>query len=158
MQQDPLLLILPADRELVRADCVIAGADRIAREGWWVRGGGGAHPREKFAPAAAARFVVIADSSKPVLALNPPVPVELLAFGLAATLRRLGEVTVRDAPASPDGGVIADYTGPVEDPAELAAFLCATPGVIGHGLFDPDLVSVILVGRDDNVEQRTLRS
>lgn len=145
-------------RSLDHLDLAIDGADQIAPDGWLVKGGGGAHTREKIVAAAADRFVVIADSSKPVLALQPPVPVELLQFGLAAALRRLGEVTVRDAPASPDGGVIADYTGPVEDPAELAAFLCAMPGVIGHGLFEPDLVSVILVGRDDNVEQRTLRS
>jgi ribose 5-phosphate isomerase A len=36
---------------------------------------------------AADRFVVIADSSKPVEALHAPVPLELLAFGLRATWR-----------------------------------------------------------------------
>lgn len=145
-------------QSLDHLDLAIDGADQIAPDGWLVKGGGGAHTREKIVAAAAERFIVIADSSKPVLALQPPVPVELLRFGLPATLRRLGEVTVRDAPASPDGGVIADYAGPVEDPAELAIRLAATPGVIGHGLFEPDLVSVILVGRADAVEQRTLRS
>ena len=139
-------------------DIAIDGADQIAPDGWLVKGGGGAHTREKIVAAAADRFVVIADSGKPTLALHPPVPVELLSFGLPAILRMLGAVTVRDCPLSPDGGVIADFTGPVHDPAELAARLAATPGVIGHGLFGPDLVSVILVGRGDEVEQRTLRS
>ncbi len=139
-------------------DIAIDGADQVAPDGWLVKGGGGAHTREKIVAAAADRFVVIADSSKPTLVLHPPVPVELLNFGLPATLRTLGGVTVRDCPLSPDGGVIADYMAAFGDPAELAARLAATPGVVGHGLFGPDLVSVILVGRGDEVEQRTLGS
>jgi ribose 5-phosphate isomerase A len=138
-------------------DIAIDGADQIAPDGWLVKGGGGAHTREKIVAAAAARFVVIADSTKPTLALRPPVPVELLGFGQPATLRLLGEVRIREAPLSPDGGVIADYHGGFDDPAELAARLSATPGVIGHGLFSADLVSVILIGRGTEVEQRTLR-
>ena len=139
-------------------DIVIDGADQIAPDGWLVKGGGGAHTREKIVAAAGDRFVVIADSGKPTLALHPPVPLELVEFGLPATLRLLGHVTLREAPRSPDGGVIADYTAPFTNPAELAARLSATPGVIDHGLFGPDLVSVILVGRGEEVEQRTLRT
>ncbi len=149
------LAVEPFSR-LDRLDIAIDGADQITPDGWLVKGGGGAHTREKIVAAAADRFVVIADSTKPVPALHPPVPVELLAFGLPATLRRLGDVTIRDAPASPDGGVIADYRASFGDPAKLAAWLAATPGVVGHGLFEPDLVSVVLVGRGDEVERRDL--
>ncbi len=138
-------------------DLAIDGADQITPSGWLVKGGGGAHTREKVFAAAADRFVVIADSSKPVPALRPPVPVELLQFGLAATMRRLGDVTLRDTPASPDGGVIADYDGNFDDPAELAARFAETPGLIGHGLFEPSLVSVVLIGRGERVEQRIIR-
>jgi ribose 5-phosphate isomerase A len=139
-------------------DIAIDGADQIDPEGWLIKGGGGAHTREKIVASAAARFVVIADSSKPTMALHPPVPVELLRFGHGATLRVLGKATVRaGAPPSPDGGVIADYTGAFDEPAELAARLSATAGVVGHGLFSPDLVSVILVGRGTEVERRALR-
>src|SRR5271154_260416 len=91
-------------------DLTIDGADQIAPDGWLVKGGGAAHTREKIVAAAADRFVVIADSTKLVAALHAPVPLELLAFGLASTLRRLGPVSVRNVPPSPDGGVIADYT------------------------------------------------
>jgi ribose 5-phosphate isomerase A len=80
------------------------------------------------------------------------VPLELLAFGLAATLRELGSAELRGGPPSPDGGVIADWTGPVGDPAELAARLDATPGVVDHGLFPPSLVSDLVVARDGEVE------
>ena len=72
-----------------RFDITIDGADQIAPDGWLVKGGGAAHTMEKIVAAAADRFVVIADSSKPVTALHPPVPLELLEFGLAATMRRL---------------------------------------------------------------------
>ncbi len=100
-----------------RFDMTIDGADQIAPDGWLVKGGGAAHTREKLVAIAADRFVVIADSSKPVPALRAPVPLELLEFGLAATLRRLGNVTLRDVPRSPDGGVIADYHGAAHRPA-----------------------------------------
>lgn len=139
---------------LAELDIAIDGADQITQDGWLVKGGGGAHTREKIVAVAAARFVVIADSTKPVPVLRPPVPVELLRFGLRATLRRLSPVTVRNAPLSPDGGVIADYQGEIGDAAELAARLSATPGVIGHGLFEPGLVSLVLIGRGDSVERR----
>src|SRR5258708_24376407 len=140
-------------------DIAVDGADQIAPDGWLIKGGGGAHTREKIVAGAAARFVVIADSTKPTFALHPPVPVELLRFGHRATLRELGTVTVRaGAPPSPDGGIIGDYLAPFDDSGELAARLSATPGVIGHGLFSPDLVSVILVGHGSRVEKRTLRT
>ena len=91
--------------ELERLDIAIDGADQIAPDGWLIKGGGGAHLREKVVAAAAERFVVIADSSKPVEALSAPVPLELFAFGLRSTLARLGEeVALRDAPRSPDDG------------------------------------------------------
>jgi ribose 5-phosphate isomerase A len=134
-------------------DLAIDGADQIAPDGWLVKGGGGAHTREKLVAAAAERFVVIADSSKPVTALHQPVPLELLAFGLAATMRRIGPVSRRDVPPSPDGGVIADFHGPVGDPSALAAWLAATPGVIDHGLFPPNMVATILVARAGSVER-----
>jgi len=138
---------------LDRIDIAIDGVDQVDPAGWLVKGGGGAHTREKIVAAAAERFVVIASSNKLVQALAPPIPLELLAFGLPATLRALGPVEVRDAQRSPDGGVIADYLGPVEDPAELAERLAATPGVVEHGLFPPELVTEILIGRVGGVDR-----
>jgi ribose 5-phosphate isomerase A len=138
--------------ELDRLDIAIDGADQVTGDGWLVKGGGGAHTREKIVAAAADRFVVIADSSKPVDRIRPPIPLELAAFGLASTLRELGSAQVRDAPPSPDGGVIADYVGEVNEPQRLAAWLAAVPGVIEHGLFGPQLVSQVLVARGETVE------
>jgi len=57
---------------------------------------------------------------------------------------------------SPDGGLIADYRGPVGDPAELSAWLASIPGVVGHGLFPPKLVSEVLIGRGESAERLEL--
>jgi ribose 5-phosphate isomerase A len=138
---------------LDRLDLTIDGADQIDPAGWLVKGGGAAHTREKVVAAASGRFVVIGSSDKLVEAIAPPVPLELLPFGVRATLRALGPAELRDVPPSPDGGVIADYLGPVEDPADLADRLAAIPGVVEHGLFPPDLVSEILVARNGRVER-----
>jgi ribose 5-phosphate isomerase A len=136
-----------------RLDLTIDGADQVDPSGWLVKGGGAAHTREKIAAAASGRFVVIVSSEKLVETIAPPIPLELLAFGVQATLRALGLAEPRGVPPSPDGGVIADYLGPVEDPGELAHRLAGTPGVVEHGLFPPALVSEILVGRKGRVER-----
>jgi ribose 5-phosphate isomerase A len=138
---------------ITRLDLTIDGADQVDPVGWLVKGGGAAHTREKIAAAASDRFVVIVSADKLVEAIAPPIPLELLAFGADATLQALGLAERRSVPPSPDGGVIADYLGPVEDPGEVADRLAATPGVVEHGLFPPDLVSEILVGRDGQAER-----
>jgi ribose 5-phosphate isomerase A len=149
------LAVEPFDA-LERLDIAIDGADQIAPDGWLIKGGGGAHTREKVVASAAERFVVIASSNKPVARLTPPVPLELLAFGLPATLRAVAPATLRDAPPSPDGGLIADHLGEIGDAAGLAARLDAVPGVIGHGLFPPALVTDVIIGRGDEVEHRSV--
>jgi ribose 5-phosphate isomerase A len=150
------LAVEPFDT-LDRLDIAIDGADQIAPDGWLIKGGGGAHTREKIVAAAARRFVVIASSDKLVNRLASPVPLELLPFGLAATLRAVRPARLRDgAPPSPDGGLIADWEGELDDPAGLAARLAATAGVVDHGLFEATLVSDVLVARGDEVEHRRI--
>jgi ribose 5-phosphate isomerase A len=139
-----------------RLDLAIDGADQVDPVGWLVKGGGGAQTREKIVAAAADRFVVIVSSDKPVRRLHPPVPLELLAFGLAATLRALPGAAVRVAPPTADGGVLADYHGDVGDPAELSAMLDAVPGVVSHGLFPPSMVTSVLIARGDQVQVRQI--
>ena len=156
-QAASLGLSLEPFETLDHLDLAVDGADQVAADLWLVKGGGGAHTREKIVAAAAAGFVVIVSSDKLVDRLGPPVPLELLRFGLPATLRRLsrlGPVRLRDAGPTPDGGVLADYLGEVGDPPALAAELSSVPGVVDHGLFPADLVSSVLVGREDGSVQR----
>jgi ribose 5-phosphate isomerase A len=138
-------------------DIAIDGADQVSPDGWLVKGGGGAHTREKIVAAAAHRFVVVADSSKAVGEIRPPIPLELLEFGIAATLRAVAPAEVRSGwPPSPDGGVIADYRGAVPDPRTVCERLAATPGVVDHGLFPASMVSDVIIARGATVEHRTI--
>jgi ribose 5-phosphate isomerase A len=139
--------------EFDRLDLALDGADQVAPSGWLVKGGGGAHTREKVVAAAAERFVVIASSNKLVDSLAPPIPLELLPFGLESTLRLLEPVALRSTPPTPDGGLLADYLGPVEDPERLMARLSPIPGVVEHGLFPPHLTSEILVATGSSVRR-----
>ena len=141
--------------EVGELDIAIDGADEIDPGGWLVKGGGGAHTREKIVAASARRFVVIASAEKAVRKLQPPVPLELLAFGVKRTLLALDPAELRDVPRSPDGGLIADYLGAIGDPVELSRRLSTTPGVVEHGLFAPELVSLILIAGEGGVERRT---
>jgi ribose 5-phosphate isomerase A len=149
-------------------DIAIDGADQVDPAGWLVKGGGAAQTREKIVAAAARRFVVIVSAEKAVAALHPPVPLELLRFGVGRTLAEVGDARLRggtrgpaagavdatDALESPDGNLIADYFGPIGNPAELAARLSATPGVVEHGLFAPEMVSCVLIAGAGGVERR----
>jgi ribose 5-phosphate isomerase A len=141
---------------LERLDLAIDGADQVDDRWWAVKGGGGAHTREKIVAAAADRFVVIVTAEKLVPAVTAPVPLELLGFGLAGTLRALGKARLRQLAAStPDGGVLADFWGEVGDPGALSARLAATPGVVEHGLFAPSLISCVIVGERGGARELT---
>jgi len=142
-------------------DLAIDGADQIDPAGWLIKGGGAAHTREKIVAAAARRFIVIASAEKAVAQLSPPVPLELVRFGWQSTLAALGDARLRpaepegDFTVSPDGGLIADYLGAVGEPRELAARLSALPGVVEHGLFPPEMVTLILIAGDGGVQRRS---
>ncbi len=143
------LTVEPFDA-LDRLDIAIDGADQVAADWWTVKGGHGAHLREKIVAGAAERFVVIVSEDKLVDRVHPPVPLELDTFGLPATLRAVGAVTVRTGTAAtPEGGIIADYTGELADPAAVAAWLDEIPGMAGHGLFAPTMIHDVFVGGRD---------
>jgi ribose 5-phosphate isomerase A len=147
------LIVEPLD-VVGELDLAIDGADQIDSRGWLIKGGGGAHTREKIVACSARRFVVIASANKAVSELAPPVPLELVQFGAHRTLLSLDPARLREAEPSPDGGLIADYLGPIGNPRALAARLSATPGVVEHGLFAPEMVSLIVIAGEGAIERR----
>jgi ribose 5-phosphate isomerase A len=147
-------LRVEAGEPFARLDIAIDGADQIAPDGWLVKGGGRAHTREKIVATAAERFVVIASGRKLVERLRPPIPLELMTFGLASTLSALECATLRPGPPSPDGGAIADWHGDVDDAAALATHLDSIPGVLAHGLFAPALTSDIILAANGRIVPR----
>jgi ribose 5-phosphate isomerase A len=141
-----------------RLDLAIDGADQVAPDRWLVKGGHGAQTREKIVAAAAERFVVIVSSDKLVQAIHAPIPLEVMRFGLAATLRNLsalGPCHLRDPGGSPDGNAIVDYLGEVADPASAAVAFDAIAGVVEHGLFPPAMVAEVIAAYPDGTLRRS---
>lgn len=153
---------LRADDGPWQPDVTVDGADEVSDTLDLLKGGGGAHTREKIVNFAARRNVVVVDASKRSrwLGERRPVAIELLAFGRGETLRHLeafGEVTLRlDArgPARTDAGnLLCDLaTGPIHAPAALDAALRAIPGVVANGIF-VQRADVVLVGNANGIER-----
>ena len=150
-------------------DIVIDGADQIAVDSLSViKGGGGAHTREKIVATAAGRLCIVADESKLSEQLSGVVPVETLPNARPLVADRLREqgisptvrmATAADGPViTEQGNVILDCAcGTIEDPPALASELSAIPGVVEHGLF-LGLVDVAYVGGPDTVRRLVPRA
>jgi len=150
-------------------DIAVDGADSVDPSLRLIKGKGGAMLREKIVAASAARFVVIIDGTKYAARLRGRVPVEVIAFGAARTVRVLADRTSLvfslrtadgGAPITTDNGnLIADSEeSDIDDPATLAAIIEATPGCAGHGLF-LGMTDLVLIGHDDGgVEELTARA
>lgn len=149
--------------ELSAVDVTIDGVDEIDPQLRAIKGGGGAHVREKIVAAASVRMIAVADSSKPVAVLGAkfPLPLEVLPFASAYVQRVLRErglpLTQRvgrdGAPVVSDQGnwLFDMRTGPIESPETLAAELAEIPGVIGHGLFLTE-IDLAIIARGEQVD------
>jgi ribose 5-phosphate isomerase A len=152
LQAEKLGIPLSTLDETPELNLTVDGADEIDAELRLIKGGGGALLREKIVATASDRMVVIADESKLVKTLGAfPLPVEVVRFGLLATMRLIeaisveagchGEIRLRpgagDAPFVTDqGNLIVDCAfGAILEPEVLAFALKRVPGVVEHGLF-----------------------
>jgi ribose 5-phosphate isomerase A len=139
-------------------DIAIDGADEVDPARNLIKGGGGAHTREKVVASAAGLFVVVVDESKIVRVLGEKtaIPVEVISMAVAPAARKLrdlgGAAELRmglrkDGPVITDeGNLILDVRfGPVTDPAGLERAINAIPGVLDNGLF-VGLAGIVLVG------------
>jgi len=144
-------------------DITIDGADEIDPQLNLIKGGGGAHLREKVIAAASKKMIVIADSGKVVPVLGKfPLPVEIVSFARAVVEKKIAAlgatIKLRARPdGSPyvtdNGNPILDCSfGKIADPPALARTLRDIPGVVEHGLFI-GLAKLALVGRGELVEE-----
>ena len=151
----------------IRPSLAIDGADEVDPQLGLLKGGGGAHLREKIVVEAAERFVVVAETAKKVERLGSTrgIPVEVVRFGWGDTRRRLlAAVASADLRRGEDsepyvtdeGNYILDCAPRGEgDLAELGAAIKATPGVVEHGLFLTEADIVLLGTPDGDVERLT---
>ena len=150
-------------------DLALDGADEVDDAFRLIKGGGGAHAREKVVAHQADRFVVLVDPTKEVSRLGTrfPVPVEVLPMAATPVMNALQATgatpTLRTADAQ-DGPVVTDpglwiidarFPDGIENPDALNRRLCDRPGVLDHGLF-LDMATDVLVGRpDESVDHRS---
>src|SRR5438045_1208061 len=94
-----------------RLDLVIDGADEVDPRGQMLKGGGGAHVREKLVALASARRIIVVEEPKlvPHLGATREVPIEVVFFGWRGTVERIAAVLPgarrREGPPTDHGGV-----------------------------------------------------
>jgi len=151
LQAEALGIPLATLEEQPELDLTVDGADELDEELRLIKGGGGAHLREKIVAAASTRMVVIADESKRVTKLGVfPLPVEIVPFGWRTTHTKVSDTSVlnrckglvtlrgsQDAPFVTDNGnyILDCAFGEINDPEQVARQLSLIPGVVEHGLF-----------------------
>jgi len=146
-------------------DLTIDGTDEFDADLTLIKGGGGAHLREKIVATASDRMIVIADASKKVDTLGAfPLPVEVVPFGLPITQGLIAEtltsmdvlgrdVVLRmkgDQPfVTDEGNFILDlHLKRIGNPRQLSFVINQIPGVVENGLFI-DSCEVVIVGYGD---------
>ena len=148
-------------------DLAVDGADEVDEDLRLIKGGGGAHSREKVVATQAERFVVLVDPTKTVdrLGEQAPVPVEVLPMAVSPVRQGLEELGARpelrmssekDGPVVTDQGLWlldAHFPEGIADPGALNQALCTRPGVLDHGLF-LDEATDLFVGRPDGSVDR----
>ncbi|HEY4059140.1 MAG TPA: ribose-5-phosphate isomerase RpiA [Kofleriaceae bacterium] len=138
----------------------VDGADEVSPALDLIKGGGGAHTREKIINFSARRNIIIVDETKlsPALGTKWSVPVEVLPFAAGATaakLARHGTPVLRAGKRTDAGNLIYDLAcGPIHDPHTLDLALHALPGVVETGLFI-GRADIVLVARASGVERLT---
>jgi ribose 5-phosphate isomerase A len=145
-------------------DVNVDGADEIAPGLALIKGGHGAHLREKIVASAAQQFIVVADETKIVKKLGRfPLPVEVIQLALPLVSRRLKDLGLNPVlrPAregtgpwiTDEGNVIVDcHCGVIDEPDELAGEIRNIVGVVEHGLF-LGMATMALVAGEDGVRE-----
>jgi ribose 5-phosphate isomerase A len=141
-------------------DIAIDGADQVENKLNLIKGGGGAHVREKIVAAAAKRFLVVADETKVSKQLNIPVPVEVLPFSLGLVMKKLSDIGAtsllrlsgRDYFVSDNNNYIIDADfGTIEEPKKLEQDINKIYGVVDNGIF-ASMRPEVYVGTKSGVE------
>lgn len=138
-------------------DIYVDGADEIDTNLNLIKGGGGAHYREKMLTKASSYFLCIADDSKKVNALGRfGIPVEINAKRLDHVkhelLKYFPEFSQRDT-LSDNGNVLADLRGKIlEEPIKFEKIVNGIEGVIEVGIFAVDRPNLAIIGLESSYE------
>lgn len=143
-------------------DLTIDGTDEVDPQMRLIKGGGGAHLREKIVASLSDQLIIIAEAKKMVPQLGAfKLPVEVIPFASGALLPRIEAlgcdpvIRMKDGQPfkSDENNLIIDCDfGKIEDAESLALILSNMAGVVEHGLF-LDLADIVLIGTENGVEK-----
>ena len=129
----------------------IDGADEVSPSNCLIKGGGGAHTREKIVASASNEFVCIVDESKLVTELGDfPLPVEVIPESRSLVARKIvsmgGTPIYRSGFVSDQGNHILDVKDlNISNPEAVEALLNNIPGVVDNGIFAFNKPKTVLV-------------
>jgi ribose 5-phosphate isomerase A len=140
-----------------RIDIDLDGADEVDPDFNLIKGGGGAHTREKRVAERSDRFVVMVDHTKLVKRIGKfPVAVEVepsKTDSVKEGLRDLGGIPrVRGNFVTDNGNIIIDTKFDITDPAEMEERLNSIPGVVENGIFSKRRPDIVIVGYGKEVK------
>jgi ribose 5-phosphate isomerase A len=138
-------------------DYYIDGADEIDKNYYLIKGGGGAHTKEKVLAAASKKFICIADDSKEVETLGKfPLPIEVIPFAEHSVRRSLETVSkkiTKRSFLSDSGNIILDmHNMHISEPEKMERELISYPGIVEVGIFAKNKPTSIKIGRDSCYE------
>lgn len=145
-----------------KIDLAIDGADEVDPEKRLIKGGGGAHTREKYIDYFADRFIVVADDSKLVRKLGErfAVPVEVLPQTYKAVQKKLSQMngtSLLRMAVKKAGPVITDQGNFILDvkfemldnPEKFEREINNIPGVLENGIFTTPVEQVLIGSYSD---------
>ena len=136
----------------------VDGADETTKHKHLIKGGGGAHTREKIVAAISEKFVCIADDSKLVDVLGEfPLPIEVIPMARSYVARQLvkcgGVPELREGFKTDNGNLILDiYNLQILNPVEMEKQLNNLAGVVTVGIFAIRPADVLILGTDKGVK------
>lgn len=137
----------------------IDGADEVNTAKQMIKGGGGAHTREKIIANVAKKFVCIADEAKLVDVLGEfPVAVEVIPLARSFVARKIvelgGDPVYREGFVTDNGNVILDvYNLKLLNPVDLELKLKTLTGVVESGIFAKRTADLVLLGSQQGVRR-----
>ena len=129
----------------------IDGADEVSPNNYLIKGGGGAHTREKIVASASREFICIVDKSKIVQKLGAfPLPIEVIPESRSLVARKIlslgGTPVYRNNFTTDQGNQILDVKDiDISDPEELEILINNIAGVVDNGIFAKNKPEVVLV-------------
>lgn len=132
----------------------VDGADEVDGSHNLIKGGGGAHTREKLVASASNEFVCIVDESKLVKTLgNFPLPVEVMIKSRSYVAREIVKIgglpELRKDFLTDQGNQILDIKDlAIENPLDLEQRINIIPGVLDNGIFANCKPQKVIVGKD----------